>query len=133
MQSKEPIYKKPYENVDFVDESVWFSNDAPVMETDFTYVFDDRYPCVKGHRLFIPKENNAHFIGRSYGLAYDYGNELIKKGKIEGFNVGMNIGVCAGQTIMWPHIHFIPRRTGDAKSKGGMRHAHPEGDHSHYY
>ena len=70
MQSEKSIYKKPFEKVNTVDESVWFSNDAPVMETDFTFVFDDRYPCVKGHRLFIPKENNAHFIGRSYCLLY---------------------------------------------------------------
>ena len=55
------IYKKPYETVDNVDESMWFSNDTPVMESDFTFVFDDRYPCVEGHRLFIPKENNRAF------------------------------------------------------------------------
>ena len=82
MPSKKSIYKKPYEKVDSVDESVWFSNDTPIMETDFTFVFDDRYPCVEGHKLFIPKENNAHFLGRSYGLAYDYGNQQIKKGKL---------------------------------------------------
>ena len=133
MPSKKSIYKKPYEEVTSVDESVWFSNDTPIMETDFTYVFDDRYPCVDGHKLFIPKENNAHFLGRSYGFAYDYGNEQIKKGNIKGFNIGMNIGLCAGQTIMWPHIHFIPRKDKDAKHIGGMRHAHPGGDHKRYY
>jgi diadenosine tetraphosphate (Ap4A) HIT family hydrolase len=133
MRSKKPIYKKPFEKVDTVDESVWFSNDTPVMESDFTFVFNDRYPCVEGHRLFIPKENNSHFVGRSYGLAYDYGHEQIKKGRIAGFNIGMNIGRCAGQTIMWPHIHFIPRHEGDAKQKGGMRHAHPGADHYEYY
>jgi diadenosine tetraphosphate (Ap4A) HIT family hydrolase len=125
MPSKKPIYKKEYEHVDSVDESIWLGNDIPVMESDFTFVFDDRYPCVPGHKLFIPKENNAHFVGRSYGMAYDYGNEQIKKGKIAGFNIGM--------TIMWPHIHFIPRHNGDAKKIGGMRHAHPGADHRKYY
>jgi diadenosine tetraphosphate (Ap4A) HIT family hydrolase len=72
-------------------------------------------------------------LGRSYGLAYDYGNERIKKGEIAGFNVGMNIGVPAGQTIMWPHIHFIPRHHKDSKKIGGIRHAHPDGDHKKYY
>ena len=133
MPSKKPIYKKPYESVASVDESVWFSNSSPVMESDFTFVFDDRYPCVKGHRLFIPKENNSHFVGQSLGMAYDYGNEQIKKGKIDGFNVGMNIGVPAGQTIMWPHIHFIPRHKNDSPKIGGIRHAHPSGDHTKYY
>ena len=52
---------------------------------------------------------------------------------MKGFNVGMNIGKCAGQTIMWPHIHFIPRHEGDSPKKGGMRHAHPSADHYEYY
>ena len=50
-----------------------------------------------------------------------------------GFNIGMNMGVPAGQTIMWPHIHFIPRYKGDSKPIGGMRHAHPGADHKKYY
>ena len=79
MQSQKPIYKKEYEPVDCVDEAIWLGNDTPVMESDFTYVFDDRYPCVPGHKLFIPKEDNAHFVGRSYGMAYDYGKQQVKK------------------------------------------------------
>ena len=133
MPSKKPIYKKPYEPVNNVDESVWFSNDQPIMETDFTFVFNDRYPCVQGHKLFIPKENNSHFVGRSYGMAYDYGNQKIKAGEIDGFNVGMNMGECAGQTILWPHIHFIPRHRNDSKEPGGIRLAHPSGDHKQHY
>ena len=133
MRSQKSIYKKEYEPVDCVDESVWMGNDTPIMESDFTYVFNDRFPCVPGHTLFIPKENNSHFVGRSYGMAYDYGNEQIKTGEIDGFNIGMNMGVPAGQTIMWPHIHFIPRHRGDAKKIGGMRHAHPGADHKEYY
>jgi len=66
-------------------------------------------------------------------MAYDYGNEQIKAGKIAGFNVGMNIGIPAGQTIMWPHIHFIPRHKGDSKDPGGIRLAMPSGDHTNYY
>ena len=133
MQSIKPIYKKEYEAVDSVDEAIWLGNDTPIMETDFTYVFNDRYPCVKGHKLYIPKEDNYEFVGKSYGLAYDYGNEQIKKGNIAGFNIGMNIGVCAGQTIIWPHIHFIPRHENDSKTIARIRHAHPEGDHKKYY
>jgi diadenosine tetraphosphate (Ap4A) HIT family hydrolase len=133
MPSKKPIYKKEYEPVDNVDESVWMGNDTPIMETEFTYVFNDRYPCVKGHKLFIPRKNNPEFVGKSYGLAYQYGNEQIKEGKIDGFNIGMNIGIPAGQTIMWPHIHFIPRKEKDADHHGGMRYAHPGADHKKYY
>ena len=52
------------------------------------------------------------------------------------FNVGQNRGKCAGQTIMWPHVHFIPRKDGDIKNgqKGnGIRLSFPNGDHKEYY
>ena len=133
MPSKKPIYKKPFEPIDGYEESTWLGNDTPFMETKFTAVFRDRYPCVPGHTLFIPKENNPEFVGKSYGLAYQYGNDKVRADEIKGFNVGMNIGLCAGQTIMWPHIHFIPRHEGDAPKKGGMRYAHPGADHKEHY
>ena len=133
MPSKKPIYKKPYEKVDHYEESVWLSNDTPIFENENTAVFKDRYPCVKGHTLFIPKKDTPEAIGESYKLAYYCGQEWVKEGKMSGFNVGMNIGKCAGQTIMWPHIHFIPRNEGDAHNKGGMRYAHPGADHKEHY
>ena len=133
MTSEKPIYKKEYEPVNSVDEAIWLGNDTPVMESDFTFVFDDRYPCVPGHLLFIAKENTAEYIGRSYGLAFQWGQDRIKEGKMDGFNVGQNIGKCAGQTIYWPHIHFIPRKDGDSKKPGGIRHAHLGVIHKHHY
>ena len=133
MQSEKPIYKKPFEVIDTYEESTWMGNDTPFVETEYTGVFRDRYPCVPGHKLFIPKKNTPEYIGKSYGLAYQYGNDKIKIGEMAGFNVGMNIGQCAGQTIMWPHIHFIPRHLNDAEEIGGMRHAHPGADHKRYY
>tara|TARA_B100001769_G_scaffold273418_1_gene269578 strand:- start:2219 stop:2635 length:417 start_codon:yes stop_codon:yes gene_type:complete len=133
MQSKKPIYKKPFEPIDSYEESTWMGNDTPFMETEYTGVFRDRYPCVPGHTLFIPKKNTAEYIGKSYELASQFGKDKIEAGEIAGFNVGMNIGRCAGQTIMWPHIHFIPRHKGDAKHLGGMRYAHPGADHREMY
>ena len=133
MQSEKPIYKKEYEPIGNYEESSWMGNDTPFMETDYTGVFSDRYPCVPGHTLFIPKKNTAEYVGKSYGLAYQYGNDKVKSGEIAGFNVGMNIGICAGQTILWPHIHFIPRKENDSDVIGGMRHAHPGADHKKYY
>jgi len=130
---KKIIYKKPFEPVERYEESVWLSNDTPLFENKFTAVFKDKYPCTKGHVLFIPKKRTAECIGEAYKLAYYCGDEWIKEGKMDGFNVGMNIGECAGQTIMWPHIHLIPRRNGDSKEIGGMRHAHPGADHYKYY
>jgi len=133
MQSKKPIYKNPFETIDNYEESTWMGNDTPFIETEYTGVFRDKYPCVEGHVLFIPKKNTAEYIGKSYGLASEYGKDKIESGEIDGFNVGMNIGRCAGQTILWPHIHFIPRRKGDAKHDGGIRYAHPGADHREHY
>ena len=133
MPSKKPIYKKPYEPIDHFGETPWMGNDTPIFENEYTAVFKDKYPCVKGHTLFIPKHNTSEAIGESYKLAYYCGDQWIKEGKMKGFNVGMNIGHCAGQTVMWPHIHFIPRRKGDAKHLGGIRYAHPGADHREHY
>ena len=133
MPSKKPIFKKAFETIDRYEECTWLGNDKPIFENKHTAVFKDKYPCVPGHTLFIPKEDTAEVIGESYKLAYYCGKEWIKAGKKKGFNVGMNIGNCAGQTIMWPHIHFIPRHKGDAEPKGGMRYTHPNADHSDYY
>jgi diadenosine tetraphosphate (Ap4A) HIT family hydrolase len=133
MPSRKPIYKKPYEKVDHYEESVWLSNDTPIFETEFTAVFRDRYPCVEGHTLFIPKKDTPEYVGKSYELAYQTAQDWVAEGIMAGFNVGMNIGNCAGQTIYWPHIHLIPRHEGDADKKGGMRYAHPGADHYEYY
>ena len=134
MSSQKHSFKKPYETVNKFEESIWLSNDQPIFENAYTALFKDTYPCVPGHCLFIPKKDDPKYIGESYKLAYYCGNEWIKEGKMKGYNVGMNIGVCAGQTIMWPHIHFIPRHENDSgKEIGGMRHTHPGADHGKYY
>ena len=128
-----PTYKKPYEKIDRFEESTWMGNDTPIFQNENTAVFRDRYPCVPGHLLFIPKHDTPEAIGESYKLAYYCGGEWIKEGKMKGFNVGMNIGECAGQTIFWPHIHFIPRHEGDAEHYGGIRFSHPGADHREHY
>jgi len=128
-----PTYKKPHEQIDNFEESTWMGNDTPIFQDEHTAVFRDKFPCVPGHTLFIPKEDTAESIGASMKLAYYCGKRWVEAGKMKGFNVGMNIGNCAGQTIMWPHIHFIPRHDNDAPKKGGMRHAHPGADHKEYY
>ena len=133
MTSEKPIYKKPFEPIDNYKESTWVGNSTPIFEDEHTAVFKDRYPCVDGHLLFIAKKNTAEYVGRSYGLAFQWGQDRIKEGKMDGFNVGQNIGKCAGQTIYWPHIHFIPRKDGDSKKPGGIRHAHLGVIHKHHY
>ena len=135
MQSKKPIYKKPWEKINSYEESTWMGNDTPIFENENCGVFRDKYPVVKGHLLFIPKKNDPKTISQAYELAYYCGERWIEEGKMDGFNVGQNIGVAAGQSIFWPHIHFIPRHKNDYKgdSHNGIRLSMPSGDHTNYY
>ena len=97
MQSKKPIFKKAFEPIDHYEESTWMGNDTPFMETEYTGVFSDKYPCTPGHTLFIPKKNTPEYVGQSYGLAYEYGNKKIKEGKMMGFNVCKRHGNIQGR------------------------------------
>jgi len=91
--------------------------------TDFhVAVFQDRYPVTPGHLLFVPKYNTAGVIQDCFESAMAEGNRMVAAGECDAFNVGMNLGAAAGQTVMYPHIHLIPRRTGDCTDPvGGVR------------
>ena len=135
MPSKKTTFKKPREIISKYEESTWLGNDKPFYEDEIVAVFNDKYPVTKGHLLFIPKKDDLKTVVKAYSLAYHCGEEWMKAGQIDGFNVGQNRGDAAGQTIMWPHVHFIPRRNGDHDPRGnnGVRLAHPNGDHKRYY
>jgi diadenosine tetraphosphate (Ap4A) HIT family hydrolase len=91
--------------------------------TDFhVAVFQDRYPVTHGHLLFVPKYNTAGVIQDCFESAMAEGNRMVAAGECDAFNVGMNSGAAAGQTVMYPHVHLIPRRTGDCTDPvGGVR------------
>lgn len=111
----------PMEYQDFV----WKN---PIQETDTYLVFKDIYPVTPGHLLFVPRirTSNIQLID-CYQAAEDAGRAMVAAGKCDGYNIGRNDGTAAGQTIMWPHIHLIPRRDGDmADPRGGVRHVIPE-------
>lgn len=89
-------------------------------------VFADRYPVTMGHRLFVPAVNDQDSIIECFQQAYKYGESMVRNGACNGFNVGMNIGTSAGQTVMYPHVHCIPRRAGDCEDPiGGVRNVIP--------
>jgi diadenosine tetraphosphate (Ap4A) HIT family hydrolase len=47
---------------------------------------------------------------------------MVETGQCQAFNIGINIGEAAGQTVMYPHVHLIPRRQGDCEDPvGGVR------------
>lgn len=96
--------------------------DDLTLDLDTVKIFADRYPVTPGHRLFVPKNNTPENIFECFQQAYKYGDALVRNGGCEGFNVGMNIGKSAGQTVMYPHVHCIPRRAGDCEDPiGGVR------------
>lgn len=93
---------------------------------DFT-VFEDAFPVTEDHMLFVPKHDTHECLAICYESAYVTGNYWVEQGLCDSFNIGQNVGKEAGQTVMWPHIHLIPRRKGDMKDpRGGVRHVIPE-------
>ena len=101
--------------------------DQQVDEKSMTVVYLDRYPCTPGHRLYVPKDNdNANWVVRAFEDALSDGNAMVKEGLCDGFNIGYNSGKAAGQTVMYPHVHLIPRRWGDVEDPvGGVRNTIP--------
>ena len=131
--SEEFIPKNLRQPISCYEESTWMANGAPEWETDIFSVWNDRFPVTPGHMLWVPKKNTISHIRITYGEAYSYGEDRIDKGEWSGFNIGQNIGIEAGQTVLWPHIHLIPRHVSEDKDKGGIRRAIPNGDHKTYY
>ena len=85
-------------------------------------VFRDRYPVTRGHLLFVPQHNTDEVIMDCFASAMREGRRMVAAGECDAFNVGINMGQAAGQTVMYPHVHLIPRRHGDcADPIGGVR------------
>jgi diadenosine tetraphosphate (Ap4A) HIT family hydrolase len=85
-------------------------------------VFRDRYPVTRGHLLFVPQHNTDDVISDCFESAMREGRRMVRDGECDAFNLGINTGAAAGQTVMYPHVHLIPRRSGDcADPVGGVR------------
>jgi len=97
-----------------------------VSEDFHVVVYRDGFPVSHGHMLFVPTHNTPEVIKDAFYDAYRYGLALIKSGEADGFNIGLNCGKAAGQTVMYPHIHLIPRFEGDVEDPvGGVRNIIP--------
>lgn len=100
--------------------------DVLIDTRDYT-VFKDGFPVTEGHVLFVPKEETWDKLALCYKAAYAWGYDWVKSGYCDSYNIGQNVGEEAGQTVMWPHVHLIPRRKGDMEDpRGGVRHVIPE-------
>ena len=113
-----------YENLDdarAAGVAPWDQSVAELSDFHIT-VFEDRYPVTRGHLLFVPNYNTDAVIIDCMESAMLYGRRMVEQGHCEGFNIGINVGPAAGQTVMYPHVHLIPRRSGDcADPVGGVR------------
>ena len=105
------------------------------IENDLALSFKDIYPVTNGHTLVIPKRKVQSFFDLTeeetaamFELLHLQKEDLKNKdSSITGFNIGINDGEDAGQTIMHCHIHLIPRRSGDMEDpRGGVRGVIPE-------
>jgi len=96
--------------------------DDVVKELPNIVIYRDRYPVTPGHLLFVPKMVDVSDIGSAMSIALSWGEALKQQGDCDGYNIGINMGTSAGQTVMYPHVHLIPRRTGDTEDPtGGVR------------
>lgn len=99
----------------------WTQVDTEISDFHVT-VFFDKYPVTKGHRLFVPNYNTNAVLMDCFESALIKGQRMVANGDCDGFNVGINMGEAAGQTVMYPHVHLIPRRIGDNPNPvGGVR------------
>jgi len=100
--------------------------DQQIEELTCTVVFLDRYPVTPGHRLYVPKTDHPNIVARALEDALCAGRHMVDSGECDAFNLGFNSGIAAGQTVMYPHIHLIPRRKGDVEDPtGGVRNIIP--------
>ena len=98
-------------------------------ETKLSRAFFDGFPITRGHSLVIPKrhvqsiwEMTADEYDDAFSLARTVKDLLLKQFSPDGFNIGVNCGEAAGQTVFHAHIHIIPRYDGDVPNpRGGVR------------
>ena len=101
-----------------------------VFETEYFFAIFDRFPVSPGHLLIISKDLKLDYFKldnsekNNLNKAIENGKELIEKQySPTGYNIGMNCGEDAGQTVMHFHCHIIPRYKGDMENpRGGIRH-----------
>ena len=99
------------------------------IQTESTIAFRDAYPLSNGHTLVIPRrhvyslfdlpEEEQQRLWCQVSVVHRLLREAFNPG---GFNVGLNDGQVAGQTVLHAHIHIIPRYSGDVSDpRGGVR------------
>jgi len=98
-------------------------------ENDLAVAFYDAYPVNEGHVLIIPKRHVETYFDATQDeknaislLLARAKEKLDERFHPDGYNIGVNVGAAAGQTIFHLHVHLIPRYAGDVPDpRGGVR------------
>lgn len=107
--------------------------DQVFLENDLVIGLWDKYPISPGHALLVPRRHVAGWfdageaehlaLAAALGIARD---QILEHHRPDGFNIGVNSGEAAGQTIFHLHVHLIPRYKGDQEDpRGGVRRLFP--------
>lgn len=103
---------------------------AEVLERfEHCYAMKDQYPVSNGHVLIIPYKHTENWFTASEEVRLDIMQALHKLKAMldkeynpDGYNIGANCGIAAGQTVPHLHLHLIPRYKGDMEDpRGGVR------------
>lgn len=108
--------------------------DSPVLQNDRAIAIRDGFPVSPGHTLILPRRHVRSFFEITDEERVDLLSLLaVARADLErelrpaGYNIGINDGAAAGQTVPHLHIHLIPRYAGDrADPRGGVRWILPE-------
>ena len=100
-----------------------------IASSPLSLAFYDGFPVSPGHALIIPRRHVASFFDLTEEERIDMMSLLCRVKEMvdmrfhpDGYNIGVNIGEAAGQSVFHVHTHLIPRYVGDVPSpKGGVR------------
>ena len=105
-----------------------------MIEGKYGFAAWDRHPASEGHFLVIPYRHFSDYVDindeerEELWRLVDEGKKIAdEKHNPDGYNIGINVGKWAGQSIPHLHIHVIPRYEGDVENpKGGVRSVIPQ-------
>ena len=101
-----------------------------ISENELCFAIKDAFPVTKHHALIIPKRHVADYFDLHQpernaieAMLHEQRQSILDHDNtVTGFNVGINAGASAGQTVFHVHVHLIPRRDGDVVDpRGGVR------------
>jgi len=106
----------------------------PIATNEYAIAFPDGFPVSDGHTLIVPRRHvsslwdlSASELEAIWKLAGEVRALLASEHSPDGFNVGVNDGAAAGQTVDHAHLHIIPRYAGDVPDpRGGIRYVIPD-------